>query len=117
MVPSSERVKVGVNVAEGINKKCEESFEDIKNQIGAFMYSAILDERTCSICKGLDGTYYEPNDLRLEEIKPPLHVGCRCVFVAVLKEETDRYPVKFTYLTAAEVEKYIKDKRKTKEDR
>lgn len=86
-------------------------FEEIKDDIGAFMYSAILDEKTCSICKELDGTYFEPNDLKLKQIEPPLHAGCRCIFVAVLKEEIENYPVKFTCLTNEKVEEYTKNKR------
>jgi len=99
-----------INIAEAVNKGREESFETIKDQIGAFMYSAILDEKTCQICEELDATYYEPDDPKLKEIEPPLHSNCRCVFVVVLKEETENYPVKFTYLTTSQVEQYTVNK-------
>lgn len=93
-----------INIAEAVNLGREEGFEDIKNQIGAYQWSAILDSRTCSICKSLDGTYFEPRDPALAELKPPIHVNCRCILVAVLKEELENFPVKYTFLNRSQID-------------
>ncbi len=99
-----------INIAEAINLGREEGFDDIKNQIGAYQWSAILDDRTCRICKSLDGTYFEPGDPALAELKPPIHPNCRCILVAVLKEELEKFPVKFTFLDRGQVNKFMINK-------
>jgi len=92
-----------INVAEAVNEGRESGFKDIRDQIGAFQWSAILDERTCPICEELDGKYFEPDDPTLDEIRPPIHPACRCILVAVLKEELVSYPVTYSYLTNQQV--------------
>jgi len=99
-----------LNISEAINLGREEGFNDIKNQIGAYQWSAILDSRTCPICKSLDGTYFEPGDPALAELKPPIHLHCRCILVAVLKEELANFPVKFTFFNRSQVAKLLVNK-------
>ena len=94
-----------LNIAECINLGRDEGFEDIKSQIGAYQWSAILDRRTCSICRSLDGTYFETGDPALAELKPPIHLHCRCIIVGVLKEELKNFPVKFTFLNQDQVDR------------
>lgn len=48
--------------------------------IDAEVWVATLDGRTCAVCQGLDGRRFPVGTGR----RPPAHVGCRCVRVAVL---------------------------------
>jgi SPP1 gp7 family putative phage head morphogenesis protein len=99
-----------LNIAEAVNLGREEGFADIADQIGAYQWSAILDSRTCEICEGLDGTYFEPGDPALAELKPPIHPNCRCILVAVLKEELANFPVKFSFFDADQVTRFLINK-------
>lgn len=99
-----------LNVAEAVNLGRENGFEDIADEIGAYQWSAILDDRTCPICESLDGTYFEPGDPALAELKPPLHSSCRCMLFAVLKEELANFPVKFTFLDDSQVTRLLINK-------
>lgn len=92
-----------INIAEAVNEGRAAGFSDIADQIGAYQWSAILDERTCDICTELDGKYFEAGDLNLNTLKPPIHPACRCILVAVLKEELQSFPVKFFNPTPDEV--------------
>ena len=99
-----------LNVAEAVNLGRENGFEDIANEIGGYQWSAILDDRTCPICESLDGTYFEPGDPALAELKPPIHPNCRCILVAVLKEELQNFPVKFTFFEQDQVSRLLINK-------
>ena len=99
-----------LNVAEAINIGRSEGFADIADQIGAYQWSAILDDKTCSMCESLDGTYFEPGDLVLAELKPPIHPNCRCILVAVLKEELANFPVKFNFFDQDQVDAFLINK-------
>ena len=99
-----------LNVAESLNSGREEGFNDIANQIGGYQWSAILDHRTCPICKSLDGTYFEPGDPALARLKPPAHLNCRCVLVGILKEELQNFPVKFTFFNSGQIDKFTINK-------
>ncbi len=91
------------NVAESINVGRESGFNDIKNEIGAFQWSGLLDLKICVRCKWLDGRYFDVDDPALDLIKPPLHRRGRCILVAVLKDELERFPVSITRLTVAQI--------------
>jgi len=99
-----------INIAESVNLGRETGFDDIRNQIGAYLWSAILDSRTCRICKSLDGTYFEPGDSALAELKPPLHLSCRCILAGILKEELENFPVKYTFLDQSQVDGLMTNK-------
>ena len=99
-----------VNIAEALNLGREEGFHTIRKQIGAYQWSAILDRRTCKICKYLDGKYFEPGDPAISELKPPIHPNCRCLLVAILKEELVNYPVKFTYFNGGQINQLLVNK-------
>lgn len=92
-----------INIAEAVNGGRAAGFDDIADQIGAYQWSAILDEKTCDICAELDGKYFESGDLNLNTLKPPIHPACRCILVAVLKEELVNFAVKFFNPTADQV--------------
>jgi SPP1 gp7 family putative phage head morphogenesis protein len=99
-----------LNISEAVNLGREEGFDDIANEIGAYQWSAILDDRTCDLCESLDGQYFEPGDPALAELKPPIHPNCRCILVAVLKEELTKFPVKFTFLEQDQVSRLLINK-------
>lgn len=58
------------------NEVNEQFFED--NGAVYLLYSATLDTKTCSICKGYDGNVY-----RFDEDRPslPIHVNDRCTYI------------------------------------
>ena len=58
-----------------------------RNIVNAEMvtYTAIMDKRTCNICRSLDGMRIDLRDeagkLLYEKYSPPQHVSCRCIFL------------------------------------
>jgi hypothetical protein len=54
-------------------------------------FSAILDRRTCPLCKELDGMYVEVGSADHLEYTPPIHSKCRCIWVYIGNE--DRMPI------------------------
>lgn len=99
-----------INVAEGVNVGRASGFNDIIDQIGAWQWSAILDSKTCEICEELDGKYFEKGDTQWEQLQPPAHPGCRCIAVAVLNEELDNFPVKYTYYSQSQIDELMRNK-------
>lgn len=99
-----------INVAEAVNIGRESGFLDIIDQIGAWQWSAILDEKTCPICEELDGKYFEKGDPQWDTLKPPIHPGCRCIAVAVLNEELTNFPVKYTYYSPSQISNLVINK-------
>lgn len=51
-------------------------------------YSAILDKKTCPLCRELDGMYVEVGSADHLEFTPPIHHKCRCIWVYIGREET-----------------------------
>lgn len=51
--------------------------------ISAIRYSAILDDRTTSVCKCLNGKYFNPRDPDIKVFSPPNHFNCRSILVPV----------------------------------
>ena len=98
------------DVADALNLGRWDAYYDIKDQIGAFQWSAILDHRTCPICLELDRKYFSPDDPLLDYIKPPIHGGCRCILVGVLKEELENYPVHITRISLADMRRWTVNK-------
>lgn len=92
-----------INIGDAINLGRESAFKEIKPEIGAYQWSAILDVKTCPRCKWLDVKYFDADDPVILLISPLLHSGCRCIWVFVLKEELDRFPVSITRLTSSQV--------------
>ena len=77
-------------VATGINKGRKDVFEDSSNDISEYQYSAILDTKTCPICDDLDGSVVDEAEYKRTEFDPPIHHHCRCIWVAILKDELDQ---------------------------
>jgi hypothetical protein len=59
--------------------------------IKAQEWLATLDKRTCPSCASLDGKQFPPGS----GPRTPLHIGCRCLLVPVLKDD-------FAYLQKGE---------------
>jgi len=50
-------------------------------------YSAILDKKTCPLCKYLDGQVFKVGSSEYERYMPRIHDRCRCIYVYVGEEE------------------------------
>lgn len=60
-----------------------EFYKANQSVIAAEVWMATLDGRICPVCMGLDGQRFKVGEGR----RPPAHVGCRCVRVAVLASD------------------------------
>lgn len=70
-----------------INLGRETVFESEPDRVYAFQYSAILDDRTSDLCRGLDGVIVKPWSPRFKQISPPNHWNCRSIWVEILIDE------------------------------
>jgi len=52
-------------------------------KIVRFIWSAILDEKVCFLCKSLDGKVVDSNSSEYSTYQPPIHPKCRCGWVAI----------------------------------
>jgi hypothetical protein len=73
----------------GVNKGRKDVFERYSEDVYAYQYSAILDEKTCTLCDGLDGIVLDEDEYKRTEYDPPVHHHCRCIWVAILVEELE----------------------------
>lgn len=62
-------------------------FRYYKQEITAYLYSAVLDTRTCPYCAKLDGTVLSPEDSAYTAYTPPQHFNCRCIWIAIKNDE------------------------------
>lgn len=76
-------------VSVGVNRGRKDVFEQAKNDIYAYQYSAILDSRTCPTCLELDGKVLNEQQYKQTKFDPPIHMRCRCLWVAILNDELD----------------------------
>jgi len=77
-------------VAIGINRGRKDTFDEHDSDIASYQYSAILDLRTCPICEDLDGKVIDEKEYKNTLFDPPIHHHCRCIWVAILKDELDQ---------------------------
>lgn len=69
----------------------QSSYSDENDEdVYAYQFSAILDDKTCDLCLILDGKIIDPDDDAFEIFKPPLHAECRCIWVAILEDEFEK---------------------------
>ena len=80
-------------VANSINIGRAATFAAYKEVIDRYEYSAILDEKTCPTCEDLDSSVVSPEDYETTEWQPPIHFFCRCLWIAILKEEQEKPPI------------------------
>ena len=82
-------------VTDEINNGRQFTFESFKDEIYGYQWSAILDGGVCNYCASADGKVVGTEDKAFHEYKPgAVHFGCRCIWVAILKEENN--PPTFT---------------------
>lgn len=54
-----------------------------------FEFHTAIDERTCPICKKLNGTIRRADDPFWRHFKPPLHYNCRCTIIPSLNSSKE----------------------------
>ena len=96
-----------INIADAVNVGREEGFADIADQIKAYQWSAILDKVTCPRCRELDGAYFEADSPLVDLLRPPIHPACRCIYVAVLKEEQTPFVINFANFSPRQVQNFL----------
>ncbi len=80
-------------VTDEINNGRALTFDSFKDEIYGYQWSAILDGVTCNYCSSADGKVIGIEDKAFHEYKPgAVHFGCRCIWVAIMKEETSPPP-------------------------
>lgn len=82
-----------VLVSIGINRGRKDVFDEYKDQVYAYQYSALLDNRTCKTCEALDGKVLAEAEYKNTIYDPPLHMGCRCIWVAIMADELEPPPI------------------------
>lgn len=78
-----------IAVAQAINRSRDDVFETAKEDIEVYQYSAILDDVTCELCEAMDGTVVEHEEYKSSPYQPPEHGFCRCIWIAIKKDQTD----------------------------
>ena len=76
-------------VGRGINNGRNDVFTSIEKNGDLYEYSAILDGKTCSTCRALDGSIVTLKERKTTKWQPPLHFNCRCIWVMICKISDD----------------------------
>ena len=58
----------------------------INPRIIRFIWSAILDDRVCELCKSLDGKVMDANSPEYTMYKSPIHPRCRCTQIPITSD-------------------------------
>ena len=77
-------------VSQAVNLGRDDVFTEYSDKIYGYQYSAILDEAVCAICEDLDASVVTPDDYAATVWIPPIHFNCRCIWVAIMEDETDK---------------------------
>lgn len=77
-------------ISSAINIGRDDTFDEHTEKISLYQYSAILDDRTCPICEDLDGSVVDGPTKRSTQWQPPIHINCRCIWVSIMREETEQ---------------------------
>jgi len=79
--------------AEEINNGRMFTFEQYKDDIYGYQWSAILDGAVCNYCHSMDGKTIGADDKKFSTYKPgAVHFMCRCIWVAIMKDEANLPP-------------------------
>lgn len=79
--------------SESINEGRKYTFKVYEEDLHAYQWSAILDTHTCNYCTSMDGKVIGVRDKAFSEYRPgAVHFRCRCIWVAITKEEKDPPP-------------------------
>ena len=88
-IARNARAAANLIISENLNKGRKFTFDTFKEDVYAFQWSAILDGGTCNYCMSMDGRTISATDKRFDTYQPgKVHFNCRCIWVAVLKEDT-----------------------------
>jgi len=52
-----------------------------------FVWSAILDKKTCPLCRSLDGKVINASDRAFSTFHPPIHQNCRCLWIGICEDD------------------------------
>lgn len=83
-------ITAGLLTTIGVNIGRDDVFKTNTKSISRYQYSAILDDVTCPICEDLDGMVLDEQQYKETVWTPPIHFSCRCIWVAILEDETDQ---------------------------
>lgn len=88
----TQHAEVGISaaVAAAVNLGRDDVFTAYEDEIESYEYSAILDRRTCEMCRDLDQSVVDADEYRENQWNPPIHFHCRCIWVAIKKTEEDK---------------------------
>ena len=81
---------VGDAINEGRYETADSLFKD--GIVNRAQYSAILDDSTCDLCERLDGQIIDMSDPAYEEMSPPQHYNCRCIWVYIDTDASGAVP-------------------------
>ncbi|MEA2056903.1 MAG: hypothetical protein U9O78_04365, partial [Patescibacteria group bacterium] len=77
-----------------INRGRSYTFKNYDDEIYAYQWSALLDGATCNYCKSMDTSTIGVHDKAFNEYRPgEVHFHCRCIWVAIMKEEFNKPPI------------------------
>ena len=83
-------ITAGLLTTIGVNIGRDDVFKSNAKKISRYQYSALLDDATCAICEDLDGKVLDEQQYKDTVWSPPIHFNCRCIWVAILEDETDQ---------------------------
>lgn len=87
---------VGILIPFAFNIGRDNTFRYYDDVIEAYMYSAILDNRTTNFCRTMDGAILRRDDPDYYLLEPPNHWGCRSFYVAIKKGEMEEFNLEVT---------------------
>lgn len=87
VIGSKVRHTAAIVMAGFVNFGRNDVFERYEDDIYALQWSAVLDGATCNLCLSLDARVFEKRDPIAQSA--PVHSGCRCIIVEILKDEQD----------------------------
>lgn len=87
---------LGSIIPESFNQGRSVTFAAYTDDIVAYRYVAILDDRTTDFCRALDGSVFELFDPDLAFYAPPNHYSCRSILVAITAQEFKEQGLNYT---------------------
>jgi len=89
-------------------------------KIVRFVWSAILDRRTCPLCRSLDGKVIDASDKRFSTFHPPIHQNCRCIWIGICQDDPyippiDWPPISSDLLQFATLKSFLREPKEEKE--
>ena len=79
---------LAVTATTHIGNGLRRALADSRPEIVGYLYTAVLDLRTSSMCRGLSGNVYKRGDPAIP--RPPRHPNCRSHLVPLTQEEFER---------------------------